>query len=309
MSTVTGRGAGTARRGAQPAAGRPMPSGAQSPSPWWLCPSPSCGLTPTAKTLLFLAAIGFSAGNFHVPSDPGGHQEVVWIVIAVILAAGIALALIGLVPRLRRMASRQIRPHLLNIWETSRRSRLSLARFLRPGRLHPGPAPRHPGPGCIAARSRGAREHRHPDHRQHAGRHRRRRGTGTRRRRCHRGRADHRAYQRRHPFGAGGRRGVHPAALHGLPAPDLGLGHPGLDAPPRIRYNRDGTELIGQTSKSPWTLDTHRGTCSRPASSPCPARKPAGGKPCGPPPGRRPAGQEPANEPAGPIRRISHDIA
>ena len=29
---------------------------------------------------------------------------------------GIALALIGLVPRLRRMASRQIRPHLLTIW-------------------------------------------------------------------------------------------------------------------------------------------------------------------------------------------------
>ncbi len=36
--------------------------------------------------------------------------------LAVILAMGIALTLVGLVPRLRRMASRQIRPHLLNIW-------------------------------------------------------------------------------------------------------------------------------------------------------------------------------------------------
>ena len=70
----------------------------------------------TAKTLLFLAAIGFSAGDFQVPSDTGGHQGIVWIVLAVILAGGIALAVFSLVPRLRRMASRQIRPHLLNIW-------------------------------------------------------------------------------------------------------------------------------------------------------------------------------------------------
>jgi uncharacterized protein (TIRG00374 family) len=34
----------------------------------------------------------------------------------VILAAGIAAALIALVPRLRRLASRRVRPHLLNIW-------------------------------------------------------------------------------------------------------------------------------------------------------------------------------------------------
>jgi uncharacterized protein (TIRG00374 family) len=70
----------------------------------------------TAKTLLFLVAIGFSAGTFHAPSDSGGHEGAVWIVLAVILAAGIALALIGLVPRLRRMASSKIRPHLVNIW-------------------------------------------------------------------------------------------------------------------------------------------------------------------------------------------------
>ena len=70
----------------------------------------------TAKALLFLAAIGFSAGNFHVPSDSGGHEGIVWIVLAVILAVGIALTLVGVVPRLRRMAVSQIRPHLLNIW-------------------------------------------------------------------------------------------------------------------------------------------------------------------------------------------------
>jgi glycosyltransferase 2 family protein len=70
----------------------------------------------TVKTVLFLIAIPFAAGSFHAPSASGDRQTAVWIILAVILAAGIAAALIALVPRLRRLASRQIRPHLLNIW-------------------------------------------------------------------------------------------------------------------------------------------------------------------------------------------------
>jgi glycosyltransferase 2 family protein len=70
----------------------------------------------TVKTLLFLVALPFAAGNFHAPSGSGGDQAAVWIILAVILAAGIAAALIALVPRLRRLVSRKIRPHLLNIW-------------------------------------------------------------------------------------------------------------------------------------------------------------------------------------------------
>ena len=70
----------------------------------------------TVKTLLFLIAIPFAAGTFQAPSSSGGHQNAVWIILAVILAAGIAVALIALVPRLRRLASRRISPHLLNIW-------------------------------------------------------------------------------------------------------------------------------------------------------------------------------------------------
>ena len=71
-----------------------------------------------AKTLLFLVAIGFALGNFHKPttSSGNGHQTIIWIVIAVIIAAGIALAVIGLVPRLRRLASRRVRPHLVSVW-------------------------------------------------------------------------------------------------------------------------------------------------------------------------------------------------
>jgi len=70
----------------------------------------------TVKTLLFLIALPFAAGNFHAPSGSGGDQAAVWIILAVILVAGIAATLIALVPRLRRLVSRQIRPHLLNIW-------------------------------------------------------------------------------------------------------------------------------------------------------------------------------------------------
>jgi uncharacterized protein (TIRG00374 family) len=70
----------------------------------------------TVKTLLFLIALPFAAGSFHAPSASGDRQTAVWIILAVILAAGIALALAALVPRLRRLASRRLRPVLLNVW-------------------------------------------------------------------------------------------------------------------------------------------------------------------------------------------------
>src|SRR5690349_9847678 len=70
----------------------------------------------TVKGLLFLVALPFAVGSFHASPAGGDHQAAVWIILAVILAAGIAAALIALVPRLRRLASRRVRPHLLNIW-------------------------------------------------------------------------------------------------------------------------------------------------------------------------------------------------
>jgi len=70
----------------------------------------------TAKTLLFVISIFFAAGSFHAPSSSGDRQTALWIVLAVVLAAGIAIALITLVPRLRRLASSRVRPHLVNIW-------------------------------------------------------------------------------------------------------------------------------------------------------------------------------------------------
>jgi glycosyltransferase 2 family protein len=93
----------------------------------------------TVKTLLFLIALPFAAGTFHAPSSSSDRQDAVWVILAVILAAGIAVAQIALVPRLRRLASSKVRPHLANVWATPRRSPPSRARssMCWPARLWP----------------------------------------------------------------------------------------------------------------------------------------------------------------------------
>jgi glycosyltransferase 2 family protein len=69
-----------------------------------------------AKGLLFVAAIGFAAGDFQAPTSSDGDQTAIWVIVGVVLAAGIAAALIIAIPRLRRLASARVRPHLVNIW-------------------------------------------------------------------------------------------------------------------------------------------------------------------------------------------------
>jgi uncharacterized protein (TIRG00374 family) len=69
-----------------------------------------------AKGLLLLVAIGFGAGTFHAPASSGGSHTAIWVVVGVTLAAGIAAALITLIPRLRQLASARVRPYLVNIW-------------------------------------------------------------------------------------------------------------------------------------------------------------------------------------------------
>jgi uncharacterized protein (TIRG00374 family) len=69
-----------------------------------------------AKGLLFVVSIFFAAGSFHVPETSGDRQTAVWIIIVVVLAAGVAAMLLTVVPRLRRLASARVRPHLVQIW-------------------------------------------------------------------------------------------------------------------------------------------------------------------------------------------------
>jgi uncharacterized membrane protein YbhN (UPF0104 family) len=69
-----------------------------------------------AKGALLLISLGFTAGSFAAPESSGGHHTAIWIVVGVVLAAGIATALISVIPRLRRLASARIRPQLAQIW-------------------------------------------------------------------------------------------------------------------------------------------------------------------------------------------------
>ena len=69
-----------------------------------------------AKGLLFLVSIGFAAGTFHAPEGSGNRQTAVWIIVGAVIVAGVAATLITLVPRLRRLASVRVRPHLVRIW-------------------------------------------------------------------------------------------------------------------------------------------------------------------------------------------------
>jgi uncharacterized protein (TIRG00374 family) len=69
------------------------------------------------KGLLFLLSIGFTAGDFHAPTSTGtSHENLVWLVLAVVLAVAVLAAVVTLVPRIRRLASQRVRPHLVSIW-------------------------------------------------------------------------------------------------------------------------------------------------------------------------------------------------
>jgi glycosyltransferase 2 family protein len=69
------------------------------------------------KSLLFLLAIPFAAGGFQAPDiSGGGHEGLVWLVLGVVLLVAVAAAVAVLVPRVRRLLARRIRPHLVTIW-------------------------------------------------------------------------------------------------------------------------------------------------------------------------------------------------
>jgi len=80
-------------------------AGAIATTAWWV-----------VKALLFIVALPFAAGDFKAASGESGDQKIVWIVLLIVLAAGVIAAVITLVPRLRRLASSRVRPYLVSIW-------------------------------------------------------------------------------------------------------------------------------------------------------------------------------------------------
>lgn len=72
------------------------------------------------KGVLFLICLPFAAGDFHRPTSSGGHQKLVWIVLVCVLAIALVVAVVTLVPRVRRLASEKAKPHLVTIWKDIR---------------------------------------------------------------------------------------------------------------------------------------------------------------------------------------------
>jgi uncharacterized protein (TIRG00374 family) len=72
----------------------------------------------TVKAVLFIVCLPFAVGDFHKPtaSETGGHEGIVWIFLIVVLAIAVLVAVVTLVPRMRRLASEKARPHLVTIW-------------------------------------------------------------------------------------------------------------------------------------------------------------------------------------------------
>ena len=70
------------------------------------------------KGLLFLVCLPFAIGDFHKPTTEatGSHENLVWLILIVVLAVAIALGVVTLVPRIRRLATEKARPHLVTIW-------------------------------------------------------------------------------------------------------------------------------------------------------------------------------------------------
>jgi uncharacterized protein (TIRG00374 family) len=79
----------------------------------------ACTASWVVKGALFLVCLPFAVGDFHKPtsSDGGEHANLVWIVLICVLAIAIVVAVVTLVPRVRRLAAEKARPHLVTIWK------------------------------------------------------------------------------------------------------------------------------------------------------------------------------------------------
>ena len=131
-----------------------------------------------AKGVLLLVSLPFAWGaiHFEVTPESGGHSKLVWIILAVVVLAGLAVGLVLAVPRLRRLAADKARPKFRDIWSNLKRDRqFSAQAGAAAGRLICPGAVRGHGPVGFAARLRRSSQAARPDRGHHAGRHDRRR--------------------------------------------------------------------------------------------------------------------------------------
>ncbi len=72
------------------------------------------------KGALFLIALPLAIGNLDFGQPEGessGNSHLVWLILLVVIAVGVALGLMLAVPRLRRMAAQKIRPKASEVWD------------------------------------------------------------------------------------------------------------------------------------------------------------------------------------------------
>ena len=71
-----------------------------------------------ATGALFLVSLPFAWGSIHLEATPesGGNSKLVWIILAVVVAAGLLIGVALAVPRIRRLAASKLRPKVRDIW-------------------------------------------------------------------------------------------------------------------------------------------------------------------------------------------------
>jgi uncharacterized membrane protein YbhN (UPF0104 family) len=72
------------------------------------------------KGVLFLIALPLAIGNLHFNSTPhsdsSSDSHLVWLIVLVVVAVGVALGLVFAVPRWRRLAAAKLRPKASEVW-------------------------------------------------------------------------------------------------------------------------------------------------------------------------------------------------
>jgi glycosyltransferase 2 family protein len=71
-----------------------------------------------ATTVVFVVSLPFAWGSIHLEATPesGGDSKLVWIILAIVVLAGVVIGLALAVPRLRRLAAAKLRPKIRDVW-------------------------------------------------------------------------------------------------------------------------------------------------------------------------------------------------
>jgi glycosyltransferase 2 family protein len=72
------------------------------------------------KGLLFLVSLPFALGSLHFASkktETGGHGDLVWIILAVVVGVGVLVGAAWFIPKIRHLAVSKLKPHIVAAWE------------------------------------------------------------------------------------------------------------------------------------------------------------------------------------------------